>query len=53
LSITIVSVIILSTIYHRYERAMLAFVAWVTLRTRNLAIFMITIFVIPLILMLM
>ncbi len=53
LSITIVSVIILSTIYHRYERAMLAFVAWVTLRNRNLAIFMITIFVIPLILMLM
>jgi Na+/phosphate symporter len=53
LSITIVSVIILSTIYHRYERAMLAFVTWVTLRTRNLAIFMITIFVIPLILMLM
>ncbi|MDQ3248537.1 MAG: hypothetical protein M3Q45_04940 [Chloroflexota bacterium] len=53
LSITIVSVLILGTVYHRYERAMLSFVTWVTQRKRNLAFFMVTIFVVPLILMLM
>ncbi len=51
-SITIVSVVILMTIYHRYERAMLDFVEWVTARRRNLAIFMTIIFVTPLLLML-
>lgn len=52
LSITFVSFVILATCYHRYERAMLTFVNWVTAETRHLAIFMITIFVVPLILML-
>jgi hypothetical protein len=50
-SITIVSVFILIFLYRGYERAMLKSVAWVTARNRNLAVFMVTIFVIPLILM--
>ncbi|MBN1218632.1 MAG: hypothetical protein JXM69_06880 [Anaerolineae bacterium] len=50
-SITLVSVIILLFIYRRYERAMLNAVAWMTVRKRNLAIFMVVIFVVPLILM--
>jgi Na+/phosphate symporter len=52
LSVTIVSVIILATIYHWYERSTLNFVAWVTARNRNLAFFMISIFVVPILLML-
>ena len=52
ISITIVSIIILTTGYHRYERAMLDFVSWVTARKRNLAIFMAVIFVVPIILVL-
>jgi hypothetical protein len=40
LSITIVSILILLTVYHRYERGMLALVAWVTDSNRHLAIFM-------------
>jgi hypothetical protein len=51
-SVTLVSSVILITFYRRYERAMLDFVAWVTTTNRNLAMFMITIFVVPLILML-
>lgn len=50
-SITIVSVLILAIIYHRYHRAMLNVVAWMTASNRHLALFMITIFVVPLILM--
>jgi Na+/phosphate symporter len=46
-SITVVSMIILATFYRRYERAMLRFVAWVTTRNRNLAIFMTAVFVVP------
>ena len=53
ISIAVVSIVILSTIYHRYERAVLDFVAWVTARNRNLALFMATIFVVPIILMLL
>ena len=52
-SITIVSVIILATMYYHFERAMLNFVAWVTANNRNMAIFMASIFVIPIILMFM
>jgi sodium-dependent phosphate cotransporter len=52
ISITIVSVLILAIIYHRYHRAMLDVVAWMTANNRHLALFMITIFVTPLILML-
>lgn len=53
LSVTIVSIMILATNYRSYERGILSFVSWVTLRNRNLAIFMITIFVVPLFLMFM
>ncbi len=52
-SIAVVSIVILSTIYHRYERGMLDFVAWVTAKNRNLALFMATIFVVPIVLMLL
>jgi sodium-dependent phosphate cotransporter len=52
ISITIVSVVILATSYHRYERATLVFVNRVTFSNRNLAIFMMVIFVVPIILML-
>jgi hypothetical protein len=52
LSVTIVSVIILALFYRRYERSILTFVAWVTASNRNLAIFMVTIFIVPLVLLL-
>jgi Na+/phosphate symporter len=52
ISITLVSVIILTTGYHRYERAMLDFVNWATARKKNLAIFMAIIFMAPIILVL-
>lgn len=52
LSVTIVSVIILAACYHWYERTTLTFVAWVTAHNRNLAFFMISIFVVPILLML-
>jgi hypothetical protein len=51
LSITIISLILLITVYDRYERAALGFVAWVTADNRNLAIFMGLIFAVPIILM--
>jgi Na+/phosphate symporter len=50
-SITLVSIVILATFYRLYERTMLGGVTWVTTRNRNLALFMASIFVIPLILM--
>lgn len=50
-SITLVSIVILATFYRLYERTMLRSVTWVTARNRNLALFMASIFVIPLILM--
>ncbi|MEJ2747303.1 MAG: hypothetical protein P8183_05250 [Anaerolineae bacterium] len=52
LSITIVSILLLLTVFRRYERAMLNFVGWVTADTRHLALFMTAILVIPFILML-
>jgi Na+/phosphate symporter len=52
LSITIVSIFILSFVYHRYERAMLNMVAWIMASNRNLAVFMVSILVIPLLLLL-
>jgi sodium-dependent phosphate cotransporter len=52
LSITVVSMIILATIYRRYERGMLSLVAWVTARNRNLVIFIGIIFLVPIALML-
>jgi sodium-dependent phosphate cotransporter len=51
-SIALVSVIILLVSYYRYERAMLDFVNWVTANNLNLALFMASIFVVPIILML-
>jgi Na+/phosphate symporter len=51
-TVTIVSMFLLMTFYRRYERVILAFVAWVTTRNRNLAIFMVAILVIPMVLLL-
>ncbi len=51
-SISIVSVIILATCYHRYERLMLGFVNRVSGNNRILAVFMLVIFAVPIILML-
>lgn len=51
ISITIVSMVILFAIYHRYERAMLAFVSWVTANNRHLYSFLAAIVVIPVLLM--
>jgi Na+/phosphate symporter len=51
-SVAVISMIVLALFYGRYQRAILAFVEWVTTRNRNLAFFMIGIFVIPIILML-
>ena len=52
LSIALVSMFILAIFYRRYLHAMLRFVTWVTASNRNLALFMITIFVVPLVFML-
>ena len=51
-TVTVVSLFLLITFYRRYERVILAFVAWVTTRNRNLAIFMAAILVIPIVLLL-
>jgi hypothetical protein len=51
-SITIVSIIILASFYHHYERVTLSLVNRITANNRNLALFMMLIFAIPLILML-
>ena len=51
-SITVISMVILATIYRRYERGMLRLVAWVTARNRNVAIFLGIIFLLPIALML-
>jgi solute carrier family 34 (sodium-dependent phosphate cotransporter) len=52
LSIAVVSILVLSIAYRAYERSTLRFVGWVTARNRNLALFMLTIFVVPVMLML-
>jgi hypothetical protein len=51
-SVTVVSLVILLTFYRAYQRAMLNLVEWATARNRNLAAFMATILVVPIILML-
>lgn len=51
ISIALVSGVVLVTFYHRYQRATLAFVSWVTATNRNLALFMFFIFIIPILLM--
>jgi len=52
LSIAVVSILVLSIAYRPYERSTLRFVGWVTASNRNLALFMLTIFVAPVMLML-
>ena len=52
LSIATMSALVLALFYGRYHRAILSFVEWVTTRNRNLAIFMIGIFVVPVVLIL-
>jgi len=52
LSIAVVSLLILAFFYQRYLQTMLRSVAWVSASNRNLALFMVTIFVIPILLML-
>ena len=52
-SIALVSIAILTSSYHRYERGMLSFVGWLTTSNRNLGLFMVAIFALPLILMLL
>ena len=51
LSIAIFSILILLTVYRPYQRMSLEFVDWATSSNRNMVLFMITIFVIPLLLM--
>ena len=51
-SITIVSIIILLTLYHRYERLMLAFVNWITSNNRHLTYFLAIIILTPILLLL-
>lgn len=52
LTITLVSMIILFFFYPRYQRMNLNFVAWVTEKNWNLAVFLFIIFLIPIILVL-
>ncbi|NJN95181.1 MAG: hypothetical protein HC875_14305 [Anaerolineales bacterium] len=51
-SISLVSIVILIIGYRHYERAILAFVNWVTAKKRHLALFIAIIFVVPIILVL-
>jgi len=51
-SVAIVSIGLLVLIFPVFERAMLRIVGWTTARNRNLALFMLLIFVVPVILML-
>jgi len=50
LSITIVSIVLIVTFFRFYQRKVLSFVDLITTNNRNMALFMIVIFVIPLIL---
>jgi sodium-dependent phosphate cotransporter len=51
ISIALVSVVVLITFYRRYQHGTLALVNWVTATNRNLALFMFTILVVPILLM--
>jgi hypothetical protein len=51
-SVTSISLVILLTNYHFYQETILRFVGWITDSNRNLALFMITIFTVPIVLML-
>ena len=52
LSISVVSLVILTTFYRRYEHMMLQFVNWITSENRHLYIFMALIIIAPIILLL-
>ena len=52
-SITVVSIFILTFIYHRYHDLMLNAVDWIANNNRNLAVFMLTILIVPLILLIL
>jgi Na+/phosphate symporter len=51
-SVTVVSIVLLLVAYQTYQRTILHFVAWVTANNRNLALFMASILVVPIVLML-
>jgi Na+/phosphate symporter len=53
ISISIVSIAVLGTLHQPYRHLLLNFVDWITAKNRNMALFMITIFVVPLILLLL
>lgn len=50
-SITIISALLLATMYRRYERMSLAFVSWATADKRNFGVFIFVIVIIPIVLM--
>lgn len=50
-SITLISLLILATVYRRYERWLLKTVSWLTASRRNVALFVATIVLVPLVLM--
>ncbi len=52
-SIAVISLVIMTTILRRYERAMLNGVTWATKRNRNLAIFLLIAVLLPIILLLL
>jgi Na+/phosphate symporter len=52
-SISLVSIVVLGVFHHPYRYMSINFVDWVTSSNRNMALFMVTIFVIPIILMLL
>jgi hypothetical protein len=52
-SIALVSIVILATIYRYYEHGMLTFVNWLSNSNRNLGLFMVVLFIVPLVLMLL
>jgi sodium-dependent phosphate cotransporter len=51
-SVALICIPILALFYNRFQHAVLVFVAWVTAKNRNLAVFMICIFLVPILLML-
>jgi hypothetical protein len=50
-SVTCISLVILVTNYHFYQETILRFVGWIADSNRNLALFMIAIFTVPIVLM--
>jgi hypothetical protein len=51
-SVTVISLVILLTNYRFYQETILRFVGWITSSNRNLALFMVAIFTVPIVLML-